>query len=99
MMVTTKIKIEKPTEEQKRELLIPSTPIRSGPWSVWQCEPSIFNWQYSETETAYVFEGKVRVTTPDEEMFITQGDLVVFPRGLQCTWQVLEKICKVYKFG
>ena len=92
------IKIERPSPEAKKKLGIPESPQRTGPWSVWECGPSTFDWQYSDREVAYVYEGKVRVRTADGQVEINKGDLVTFPKGLACTWQVLEKIRKVYKF-
>lgn len=69
-------------------------------WSSWECDPSEFDWQYTNRETAYVFKGKVVVTTDDgKKAEIGAGDLVVFPKGLKCHWQVLERIEKVYKMG
>jgi len=41
----------------------------------------------------------VNVKTPDGEVEFGKGDLVTFPEGLKCTWNVIEKIRKVYKFG
>jgi len=67
-------------------------------WSTWECEPSTFDWTYSDHETAYVLEGKVRVTTPEQEIEIGAGDLVFFPGGLSCKWHVIEKIRKHYTF-
>lgn len=67
-------------------------------WSSWGCEPSTFDWEYNEDETAYVFEGKVIVKTPNEEVELKGGLLVQFPKGLKCTWNVIEPICKVYTF-
>ncbi|MFX1516019.1 MAG: cupin domain-containing protein [Promethearchaeota archaeon] len=67
-------------------------------WSSWDCEPSTFDWEYNDDETAYVFEGKVVVTTPDEEVEVKGGSLVQFPKGLKCTWKVIEPIRKVYTF-
>jgi uncharacterized protein len=47
-----------------------------------------------------VFEGRVTVETAQgEKVEIEPGDLVTFPRGLQCIWTVHEKIRKVYRFG
>ena len=86
------IKITRPSEEELDNLGIDS-------WSPWECEPSTFDWEYSDRETAYVFEGKVKVKTPSGEVEINKGDLVEFPKGLKCTWTVIEKIRKVYKFG
>ena len=86
------IKITRPSEEELDKLGIDS-------WSPWECEPSTFDWEYADRETAYVFEGKVKVKIPSGEVEINKGDLVEFPKGLKCTWTVIEKIRKVYKFG
>jgi len=44
--------------------------------------------------------GKVKVNTADgEEVEFGKGDLVTFPQGVKCTWDVKEKIRKVYKLG
>ena len=94
----SKIKIEKITEEKRKELGIPDAPKNTGEWSVWECEPSSFDWQYSDEEVAYVYEGKVKVETDEGEIEINKGDLVTFPRGLSCKWNVIEKIRKVYCF-
>jgi uncharacterized cupin superfamily protein len=92
------IKIEKLDKEKMKRLGLPDSPRSSGEWNPWECEPSTFNWQYSDTEIAYVYEGKVKVKTDKGEVEINKGDFVTFPKGLACTWQVLEKIRKVYKF-
>ncbi|MBZ4646129.1 MAG: hypothetical protein JG777_1618 [Clostridia bacterium] len=68
-------------------------------WNRWECEPSIFDWQYPEQETAYVFEGDVIVKTSDQEVHITNGMLVSFPKGLKCTWEVRKTIKKAYTFN
>ena len=86
------ITVRKPGKEELDKLGIKS-------WSPWSCEVSTFDWEYTDRETAYVFEGKVRVKTPDGEVVIKSGDLVTFPKGLQCTWIVEKPIRKVYRFG
>jgi len=88
----SEIKITRPDDEELKKLGIDS-------WSTWECEPSTFDWEYSDKETAYVFDGKVKVKTPTGEVEINKGDLVEFPEGLKCTWTVIEPIRKVYKFG
>jgi len=93
-----KIKVEKITPEKMLELGIPSKPAGTGVWSVWECPPKTFDWEYSSTENAYVYEGKVKVKSALEEVEIKAGDYVSFPKGLKCTWTVLEKIRKVYSF-
>lgn len=87
-----KIKISKPSKDELDKLGI-------SKWSPWSCEPSIFDWEYSDNETAYVFEGKVKVVTDEETVIFGAGDLVEFPSGLKCRWEVIELIRKVYKMG
>lgn len=94
----SKIKIEKLNDQQKKTLNIPEAPRRQGPWSVWECAPSQFDWHYDQTEKAYLYEGKVKVKTPSEEVEIKAGDFVTFPKDLGCSWNVIEKVRKVYKF-
>ncbi len=96
--IMSKIKIEKLNDLQKKELGIPEKLSSNRTWSVWECEPSVFDWHYDETENAYVFEGNVKVRTKDGEVVIKSGDYVTFPAGLDCTWKISEKIRKVYRF-
>jgi uncharacterized cupin superfamily protein len=67
-------------------------------WGHWECEPSVFDWFYDAQETAYVFEGRVIVTTENQRVEIGPGMLVSFPKGLACTWDVRETIKKAYAF-
>jgi uncharacterized cupin superfamily protein len=87
----SEIKIEKPSKERLKELGVDN-------WSPWECEPSTFDWEYTTEETAYILEGKVKVKTDKGEVEINPGDLVHFPKGLRCTWNVIKKIRKVYTF-
>src|SRR5690554_7772666 len=34
-------------------------------WAPWDCEPSVFDWEYDCEETAYIKEGKVTVSSPE----------------------------------
>ena len=86
-----KIKIEKPDQEKLDSLGVKR-------WSPWECGASTFDWEYDSDEVCYILEGKVKVKTPEEEVEINKGDLVTFPKGLKCTWNVLNKIRKVYSF-
>ncbi len=52
----------------------------------------------TQDETAYVFEGNIKVETASGVVEINSGDLVTFPKGLKCTWTVIEPIRKVYTF-
>jgi len=86
-----KIKTRKMELEEARKMGIDS-------WSKWECEPSTFDWYYPNSETAYIFEGDVVVTTSQEKVNLTSGMLVTFPAGMSCTWEVKKKISKVYTF-
>ncbi len=69
-------------------------------WPVWSCGVSTFPWTYDEIETCYLLEGEV-VVTPEggEPVTIRAGDLVTFPKGLSCTWEVRSPVRKHYSFG
>lgn len=67
-------------------------------WSIWECEPMVFDWYYSSQETAYVFEGDVIVTAGGEATRILPGMLVHFPEGMSCTWDVKTAVRKAYTF-
>lgn len=88
-----RIKVEKnPSPERLKELNVES-------WSPWSCGVSTFDWEYSEDEICYIQEGKAIVETEEGTTEITKGELVFFPRGLKCRWQILEPIKKVYRLG
>jgi uncharacterized cupin superfamily protein len=68
-------------------------------WPVWSCEVSTFPWTYESTETCYLLEGEVVVTPHGgEPVTLRAGDLVTFPRGLSCTWEVRRPVRKHYRF-
>jgi uncharacterized cupin superfamily protein len=69
-------------------------------WAVWQKEVSKFPWTYDSQETCYFLEGDV-VVTPDGEQPVKmgKGDLVTFPAGMSCTWEILKDVKKHYSFN
>jgi len=69
-----------------------------GSWETWGCEVSTFDWGYDATETCYILEGEVKVKTDQEEVRIKPGDLVTFPQGLKCVWEVTAPIRKHFRF-
>ena len=69
-------------------------------WPTWSKEVSTFPWTYSEQEVAYVLEGEVVVTPQGgEPVKFGKGDLVTFPAGMSCTWDVRQPLRKHYQFG
>lgn len=83
-----------PTEEELNELGVKS-------WGIWEKEKSVFDWSYSDTETCYILEGEVEVTDnlTGEKIEFKKGDLVQFPKGLECVWNVKKPVRKYYNFG
>ncbi|ESR55093.1 Cupin 3 domain-containing protein [Citrus sinensis] len=86
------VKIEKnPPQSKLSELGVTS-------WPKWGCPPSKFPWTFTATETMYLLEGKVIVYVDGREgsFEIGTGDLVVFPKGMKITWDVIEAVNKHY---
>ena len=69
-------------------------------WPIWEKKVSEFPWHYDDTETCFILEGEV-IVTPEggDPVEIHAGDLVVFPQGMACTWNILQDIRKHYKMG
>ncbi len=69
-------------------------------WPVWTKEASTFPWTYDQQETCYLLEGDVTVTPEGgEPVRFGAGDLVIFPKGMRCTWEIHEAVRKHYQFG
>ncbi|KAK1433398.1 hypothetical protein QVD17_10308 [Tagetes erecta] len=85
--------VKNPPESQLTDLGVRS-------WPKWGCDPSKFPWTYSAKETCFLLKGKVKVYPEgsDEAVEFGAGDLVVFPKGMSCTWDVSETVDKHYKF-
>jgi len=69
-------------------------------WPIWRKEVSKFPWSYDSTETCYFLDGQVTVT-PDGGTPVTvgKGDLVTFPQGMSCTWDIHQDVKKHYNFA
>lgn len=71
-------------------------------WPIWSCEKSVFDWDYTQSETCLILEGAVTVTDRpqgQDSVSFGPGDLVVFPVGLKCIWNVTEAVKKHYNFS
>ncbi len=85
--------VEEPTEQELEKLGVRG-------WPTWSCGVSTFPWTYDEAETCLFLEGEVVVTPEDgEPVRVGKGQLVTFPAGMSCTWDVREAVHKHYKFG
>ncbi|MBF8274784.1 MAG: hypothetical protein HW380_3889 [Magnetococcales bacterium] len=69
-------------------------------WPIWTKDVSTFPWSYDERETCYLLEGEVTVT-PDggQPVHFGAGDLVTFPAGMSCTWEIKKPVRKHFRFG
>ena len=77
-----KITVKRPAREELEERGVTD-------WPIWEKEVSRFDWYYDSDETCYLLEGQVEVTTPDGQVVrFGAGDLVHFPKGLSCTWDI-----------
>ena len=87
------IKIEKPSKEKLEQLGVFT-------WPIWSKEVSKFDWHYDQKETCYLLEGEVKVTAKEgTAVKFGAGDLVIFPKGLSCVWEIKSPVRKHYNFG
>ena len=70
-------------------------------WPTWSKEVSTFPWSYNSQEIAYILEGEVTVTPKNGGNAVSfgVGDLVTFPAGLSCIWEVKKALRKHYQFN
>ncbi|KAM7272231.1 hypothetical protein ACFE04_026894 [Oxalis oulophora] len=94
-----------PTESEIYGVMITRNPSHSKlaelgvtSWPKWQGQPSKFPWTFKATETMYLLQGKVEVFVDGFEasFFIGAGDLVVFPKGMNVTWDITQAVDKHY---
>ncbi len=81
--------VRKPSKEQEH---------KCKSWPIWRCEPSTFDWAYTQKETCLLLEGEVTVTDGNDSVTFGAGDMVEFPVDLECTWQVKKPVKKHYTF-
>lgn len=82
--------VRKPNESERAEMA--AEPI-------WEKEVSAFPWEYDMNETCLLIEGRVTVTPHGgEAVSFGAGDLVTFPKGMKCDWDITQPVRKHYKF-
>ncbi|TKY45034.1 hypothetical protein E2542_SST31318 [Spatholobus suberectus] len=86
------VKIEKNPPQSKL------TELGVATWPKWEGGPTKIPWSFKDEETMYLLQGKVRVTVEGSvgSFEIGGGDLVVFPKGMNITWEVIEAVKKHY---
>ncbi len=90
----SKIIVEKPSAEKLDSLGVKR-------WPTWSKEVSQFPWTFGTQEIAYILEGEVTIKPNDGSADVSfgVGDLVTFPAGLSCTWNVTKALRKHYQLG
>jgi len=69
-------------------------------WPIWECKPSKFQWNYNDKEICLIIEGQARISTQEGDFYeIKAGDLVEFPAGFCCEWEVTKGIKKHYRLS
>lgn len=69
-------------------------------WPIWRKKACTFDWTYADHEICYILEGRFRVTLEgNEPQEFRRGDLITFPAGMKCVWEILEDVEKHYNFG
>lgn len=83
-----KIDVKRPTREELDKQGV-------FDWPIWEKEESRFDWHYDSEEICYLLEGQVDVITPDgQNVTFGAGDMVRFPEGLSCTWDISAAVKK-----
>ena len=90
MPTVKNVTVKKPSEEEIKTCKT---------WPIWTCQPSTFDWSYTQKETCLILEGQVTVTDTENSVSFGPGDLVVFPEDLDCTWNVQKAVRKHYNSG
>ena len=59
-----------------------------------------FQWNYNEKEICLIIEGQAKISTQNGAIYLIKaGDLVEFPAGLNCEWEVIKSIKKTLSIG
>ncbi|GAB4835456.1 hypothetical protein Ancab_000364 [Ancistrocladus abbreviatus] len=97
------------SSDQNLKVIIERNPLESRlselgvkAWPKWGCPPGKLTLKYDARETCYFVKGKVKVyskgSSSNECVEVGAGDLVIFPKGLSCIWDVSIAVDKYYKF-
>ncbi len=87
------LEVRRPDQEELEEMGVFG-------WPIWEKGPSRFPWSYGEQEVCYLLQGRATVEPNEgEPVAIEAGDLVTFPQGMGCTWEIHEAVRKHYCLG
>ena len=61
---------------------------------------SKFQCKYNNNEICLIIEGQAKISTQNGDIYVIKaGDLVEFPAGLCCEWEVTKSIKKHYRLS
>ena len=64
---------------------------------IWECTPGPSRWLLTTHEFIHVLAGRMTVTTDDGDVTeLSAGDIAMFPKGWSGTWNIHEKLRKLY---
>ena len=62
-------------------------------WPIWECKQSKYKWHYDDKEICLFIEGEATISTQEGKIYLIKaGDLVEFPAGINCEWEVTKSI-------
>ncbi|WP_101696894.1 cupin domain-containing protein [Clostridium minihomine] len=64
---------------------------------IWESGVAEFNWHYPSAETCYIIEGQATVEYAGGKASFGTGDLVTFPKGMDCVWKVTIPMRKHFR--
>lgn len=67
-------------------------------WDVWEKDASESEWSYTVEEHCFVERGSARIIHHGATLDVREGDYVVFPVGMTCTWKVPGPLTVRYAF-
>ena len=67
-------------------------------WPVWERKVSRFSYYYEKEEKCLFLEGEVVIETGSDKITLNAGDYVIFPKDLQCIWDIRQPVKKHYSF-
>uniref|UniRef100_A0A0D9XKE6 (S)-ureidoglycine aminohydrolase cupin domain-containing protein n=1 Tax=Leersia perrieri TaxID=77586 RepID=A0A0D9XKE6_9ORYZ len=73
--------------------------LRVRSWPKWAGGTGRMPVKYDSRQTCYIVKGRAAVGSPELGVIeLVPGDLVVFPKGTRCTWDISVHIDMYYAF-
>lgn len=93
-------KLDKPAQAVPKVYPATKTELESlkcESWPTWSSQAKTIKAAYNKTEVCYVTEGEVIIRHALGAVTVEAGHMLILPKGLDCTWQVVKPVKKHYK--